>query len=164
MSRTQKILLTLLALVLVTAGGVTFALAAPAIGLAPGLDLATVRVHEKQEGFTLFLPVPAGLVDLGVRTAASSCDLGAELGEARVELERWGPLVEASLAALDDAPDTTLVAVDTPRESVRIEKRGRKLHVSVRSPEADVDVAVPLTLVASVLDSVRHAAPPPAEA
>ena len=72
MSRGRKRLWMLVGVLAVLVVGVPLVIAAPvATGMVdPGL--VTVRVHEKSEGFRLYIPVPALVVDAGLKSAVAA--------------------------------------------------------------------------------------------
>lgn len=160
LGRGQRVLWTLVGALGVLAFSTTFLLLAPAsLGLMdPGFT--TVRVHEKSEGFQLYLPVPSFLLQGGVSAAAAggAFDQAFEHAgplppQATLALARAGEMVEV----LGDAGDFTLVEVQDGRDHVRVAKEGRRLVVKVRSPDVDVDVSVPLVLVQGILRAVERA-------
>lgn len=104
--------------------------------------VATVRVHDPQEGLNLFLPVPMALVDAALTTSGwmAPDDDWSELG---VELGEWGPMLSGLLDELDSCPDVTLVEVEDAGTKVRIYKQGGALRVEVDDRELTVRVSVP---------------------
>lgn len=156
MSRGRKRLWMLVGVLAVLVVGVPLVIAAPvATGMVdPGL--VTVRVHEKSEGFRLYIPVPALVVDAGLRSAVAAGGLH-EMERLPEEARQWMPMARAAVEALVEAPDATLVEVEDGEEHVLVAKRGGRLIVEVRSPDADVDVAVPARLALRVFDTLEGA-------
>jgi len=154
----QKTLWTLLGSGAVLVFGLVFLLYAPvATGVVePGF--ATVRVHEKTEGFELYLPVPAALINVGLSAAVTG---GAfdHIEPLPPEALQWSGVAREMLAALIDGPDATFVEVQDGEDHVVVAKRNGRFIVHVRSPDADVDVAVPARLALRVLDVVIAKAP-----
>jgi len=69
--------------------------------------------------------------------------------------EEWAPLVRELAGELARMPDATLVEIEGGYETVEVAKRGDDLVVHVRSPDADVDVSVPVALVEQVARSLE---------
>lgn len=119
--------------------------------LAATGGFASVRVHEEgPDGTSLFIPVPAGLVDLALYTGVHFVP-ERELARIREDLGEWGPALKASARELADAPDAVLVSVVDGSERVLVEKRGRRLLISVDSPGETVRVSVPASLLPRAL-------------
>lgn len=151
MSRTQKILWTTAGTLAVLLFGSLLLFAAPVASGMVDPGITRVRVHDKQEDFHLDLPLPDALVSAGL-TVASAAGAFDEMEPLPQEARVWMPALRAAAEALAQAPDATLVEVEGPAEHVRVSKRGSRLLVEVRSPDADVDVAVPARLVSRVLE------------
>ncbi len=112
----------------------------------------TVSVHERgEDGVSLYIPVPALLLDLAV-FAAPRLMPEAALAEARAEIAPFQPGLEAMAQELESCPEGILVEVRTPTEHVRVVKTGRSLEVEVDSDDADVRVSVPARLASRMLD------------
>lgn len=105
--------------------------------------VATVRVHEQEEGLHLYLPVPMALVDAAVATSTlvipeeEWLDLDVDLGE-------WGPMLRGLLEELEDCPDFTLVEVEDDGTHVKVYKRNGSLKVEVDDHDVTVRVSVPV--------------------
>jgi hypothetical protein len=128
-----------------------------------GVALAAAVIHSgvmavsvddrSDDGVSLYLPVPAALVELGVGLAPLLMPEEA-WREMRREL---GPVVPGLLTAaraLEDCPDAVLVEVVSDRERVRVEKDGRLLRIEVHSEDADVRVSVPASAITRVLNGL----------
>lgn len=106
----------------------------------------TVYVHEKKpDGHRIWLPVPAVLVDLGVRMVPDR-----KLKKVSSKLRPWLPAIEAASRELARCPDGPFVEVMNPNERVTIVKRGDSLVIDVDSQTETVHVSVPIRVLASV--------------
>lgn len=104
----------------------------------------TVRVHESDDGFNLYLPVPMVVVDGAVATASHVMPANEWLElQAELDIGEWGPLVREVLEVLDDCPDAVLVEVFEEHEHVRVTKEGRYLKVEVEADDMDIKVSIP---------------------
>ncbi len=154
MTRTTKILAVLvgMALVMVLGTGIMVA------GTAVSSGLMTVSVHEDgPEGVDLYIPVPAGLVEVVLGLAPVVIDivddhhhLDHELHDMRAELRQVLPVVEAMLDELSDMPDAVLVEVEGDHEYIRVSKEGRSLRVLVEEDGSRVAVKIPTRVFRSV--------------
>ena len=105
-----------------------------------------VYVHEKKpEGHRLWVPVPALLVDLGVRFVPEE-----RLQDALRDLQPWLPAIEAASHELRRCPDGLLVEVKDRTDHVMVSKGGEMLRVDVDSETDTVHVSVPISLIESV--------------
>lgn len=112
-----------------------------------------VKVHDKgPDGVNIQAPIPASLVSMAPTIARLA---GAEdgLDRARRELEPWRPLLRNVADELAAAPSFTLVEVRDADETVHITKEGDTLVINVTSPDADVHVSFPISLLDSLLTS-----------
>jgi len=102
-----------------------------------------------EDAVHLKLPFP-----LVVGRMASACVPREAMKDAQVppEVRQQKEHVLASLRALADAPDATLVRVETPSEKVLIAKEGKLLQISVDAPDATVRCTVPVTGVLDALE------------
>lgn len=157
MSRAQKILWTTVGTVAVLLFGSLLLVAAPVASGMVEPGITSVRVHDKQEDFHLYIPVPAAMIQAGL-SVASAAGAFDEIGPMPEQARAWMPMARAAVEALAEAPDAVLVEVESPDEHVRITKDGSRLLIQVRSPEADVDVAVPARLATRIFDVLEHAA------
>jgi len=107
-----------------------------------------VYVHEKQpEGHRIWVPVPALLVDLGVRFVPEE-----RLRDALRDLRPWLPAIEAASHELTRCPDGLLVEVKDRTNYVMVSKDGDVLRVDVDSETDTVHVSVPISLIESVTE------------
>lgn len=158
LSRGQKALWAVVGTGAVLTLGLTFLLAAPVASGTVDPGFATVRVHEKTEGFRLYIPVPAVLLNAGISAAAAG---GAfeHMGPLPEEAVRYTGVARAMLVELIDGPDATFVEVRDGHDHVVVAKRHGRFIVQVRSPDTDVDVSVPARLALRLLDVVLAEAP-----
>ena len=128
---------------------------AAALTVAAVRRVEVVRVAVTEHGrdpVSFDVSVPGALLHAGLAVAPAVMPEDAR-SEVRAQLGEWGPLAAALADDLAGRPDFTLVEVDDRGEHVEVVKRGRHLVVRVRSADADVDVQVPLSLVASAVDA-----------
>ena len=105
-----------------------------------------VYVHEKKpEGHRIWVPVPALLVDLGVRFVPEE-----RLQDALRDLRPWLPAIEAASHELRRCPDGLLVELKDRTDHVMVSKGGEMLRVDVDSETDTVHVSVPISLIESV--------------
>ena len=116
----------------------------------------TVYVREKQpQGTRIWLPVPALLVEVGMRFAPTD-----KLREASVEIRPWLPAIEAASKELARCPDATLVEVRNATEHVLISKQGDTLRIDVDDDNDTVHVSVPVEFVNSLARDLAAASGP----
>ena len=106
----------------------------------------TVSVHAHEEGVRMWIPVPSLWLTMGARALPME-EFLQDLDE---EERAWLVDSRQLFDALDQAGDADLVRVETENESVVIRKQGRRLLITVRSAEADVDVRVPTSTLQSL--------------
>lgn len=70
------------------------------------------------------------------------------------ELEPVWPTVEAASRALDEAPDFTLLEIESRDTHVMVRKQGDRLLVSVDDKGDSVSVALPLSTVRRIVDKL----------
>lgn len=153
MGRGTKIFLIVLSIPLLFLFGITLVLAAPTVGTGLTFDAVSVSVHDKgPDGVRFSIPVPAVLVDAGLRTALAAGALD-DVEPLPPEAVRALPHLREVVQILADTPqDFTLVEVRDRNDHVRIDKVGDRLLIRVRSRDADVDVGLPLALAPRVMD------------
>jgi hypothetical protein len=154
MTKGEKALWIAVGVAAVLAAGVTSAAALVTAGVRHGGFVRVAVVERGADPVSLDLLVPTPLVG-----AAASIARWAMPDQTRAEMRRElgevGPLLRALAAELERCPDATLVEVDDGDDHVRIAKDGARLIVRVRSPEADVDVEVPMALVSHALRALE---------
>ena len=132
--------LTLLVAIAMSAATVVGAVAFLVSG---GVAVCQVKTPEVD----LTIPVPTRLADAGLLLARVAMP-EEELAEVRREIEPYAPMIEASMRELADVPNgTVLVSVDSPEETVRVERRGGRLRVAVDAPDTVVRVSLPVRSV-----------------
>lgn len=134
----KAIALSLLVVLVIIAGATV---AAGAYVLSAGVGTVQVRTTGP-EAVDLYLPVPVGLVDLGLSVASFAVP-EEELAQLRHEMEDWPPLLESVTRELARCPDGTLVEVHTRDEKVLIVKDRGRLKIDVDAPDARVRVSLP---------------------
>jgi hypothetical protein len=104
----------------------------------------TVAVEDRDDNFSLYLPMPVAFVDAAVATTDWVLDEEEWLQlHADLDMGEWAPMVRELLAELDDCPDVTLVEVEDNDVWVRVRKKGGKLVVEVEEPSTSITVSVP---------------------
>lgn len=153
MSRLMRILAvsTGVVMLLVLGSGVMVA------GTVARSGLVTVSIQEKgPDGLNLFIPVPAGLIEMTLSLAPvvlSVVDhdvLDRELERVRDDLEALWPAIAAVLEAIDDMPDATLVEVEGPHEYVLVTKERGKIKVVVEEDDTRISISVPTRVLRAV--------------
>lgn len=117
-----------------------------------------VRVQEHVgERMSFELSVPAAAISAGLVVAPHLVpDATWDQVRAEMEAEMDGvspdlrPAAARLVRDLGTLPDATLVEVEDGGDHVLVVKRGREIQVTVRSPDADVDVSVPVELLERV--------------
>jgi len=146
MTRPAKVLTIVALALLAIPVGATLLLA----GSLAVHGVVTVKVNETKEGGThLYLPVPAGLLYLGM-DLLPLLDRKGEIAKARHEIGPWGPVAAAALQSLDDCPDAVLVDVEERGEIVKIVKAGRSIEIQVHDGDGDVHVSLPAGLFSRI--------------
>ena len=104
----------------------------------------TLSIEDRNENFSLYLPVPVAVMDAAVATTDWVLDEEELLQlHADLDLGEWGPMVRGLLEELDDCPDFTLVEVEDDDVWVRVRKKRGKLVVEVEEPSTSVKVSIP---------------------
>jgi len=104
----------------------------------------TVSIEDRNENFSLYLPMPVAVMDAAVATTDWVLDEEELLQlHADLDLGEWGPMVREVLEELDDCPDFTLVEVEDGDVWVRVRKKRGKLVVEVEEPSTSVKVSIP---------------------
>jgi len=112
--------------------------------------LVTVKVNEtKPGGMTVYVPVPAGLLYLGM-DLLPLLDRDGELARAREEMGDWAPFAAAALESFEDCPDAVLVDIQDHGDTVRIVKEGRSIEIQVHDRDGDVHISLPAHLFSRV--------------
>ena len=113
--------------------------------------VVTVKVNQTASagGTNLYVPVPAGLIYLGI-DLLPLLDRDHGMSRARREMGAWAPVAAAALQSLEDCPDAVLVDVQDRNESVKIAKVGRTIEIRVHDQDGTVNVSLPAHLFSRV--------------
>jgi len=103
----------------------------------------SVRIHERESGLDVYLPLPATMVE-GIVVGGTRV---ADLAELRSEIGDWAPMVRELLEVLEESPDATFVEVRDGREHVLVTKRRGSMLVEVDTDEVFVEVSAPIHMV-----------------
>ena len=103
----------------------------------------SVRIHERESGLDVYLPLPATMVE-GIVVGGTRV---ADLAELRSEIGEWAPMVRELLEVLEESPDATFVEVRDGREHVLVTKRRGSMLVEVDTDEVFVEVSAPIHMV-----------------
>ncbi|MCI0537191.1 MAG: hypothetical protein L0Z50_18390 [Verrucomicrobiales bacterium] len=102
----------------------------------------TVNVQEKKpDGDRVFVFAPAAVVPWAIALAPERHVRFDQMPE---EARAMLPALAEAADKLGDMPDFVLVEVQSPREHVKVEKRGGSIVVNVDSERESVYVSVPL--------------------
>ena len=134
----RNILLGVLSIVLLTG----------LVAYSEGAVMVSVR-QRKPEGTRIWLPVPALLVEVGMRFVPAE-----QLREASSQIRPWLPAIRAASTELERCPDATLVEVRSRTEHVQVMKRGDSLQIDVQNDEDTVHVSVPVEFVNSLAEEI----------
>lgn len=137
----RNILLGMLSIVLLTG----------LVAYSEGAVMVSVR-ERKPEGTRIWLPVPALMVEVGMRFVPAR-----RLRDASAHIRPWLPAIRAASAELERCPDVTLVEVESRTEHVRIFKGGGTLRVDVQDGEDTVHVSMPVEFVENVAEEIGAA-------
>ena len=133
--------------------GVPLLLVTPVVLIGSSLrtsGMIRVQVHEKNEGCSFRMNVPAAIVPVALSIAPNEiwAEIHHEMGR---DGRRALPIARAALRELSNCPDGVLVDVRSRDEIVTIEKRNGTVQILVDTPDEVVRVSVPLKTVGSVL-------------
>lgn len=146
MTRRAKVLTILAIALLAVPVGATLLVA----GSLVAHGMVTVKVIEAKPGGTsVYVPVPAGLLYLGI-DLLPLLDRDGELARARQEMGDWAPVAAAALESFEDCPDAVLVDVREHGDTVRIVKEGRSIKIEVHDQDGDVHISLPAHLFTRV--------------
>jgi hypothetical protein len=134
----RNILLGMLSIVLLTG----------LVAYSEGAVMVSVR-ERKPEGTRIWLPVPALLVEIGMRFVPAE-----QLRDASAQIRPWLPAIRAASTELERCPDATLVAVESRTEQVQVSKRGDSMQIDVQNEEETVHVSVPVEFVNSMAEEI----------
>ena len=123
------------------------------VGAVAGTGVVVVDVRQA-DGPRIVIPVPLLLAEAAARLAPARAMDHAMRGLERAQ--RYLPVAEEVMAAIEEAPDAELVAVDDRDEHVRISKVGREIQIRVSGRRERVSVNVPIDLVQDTLRKAHH--------
>lgn len=110
----------------------------------------SVRIHERESGLDVYLPLPATMVE-GIVVGGTRV---ADLAELRSEIGEWAPMVSELLEVLEESPDATFVEVRDGREHVLVTKRRGSMLVEVDTDDVFVQVSAPIHMVRRTVERV----------
>ncbi|MEM6795608.1 MAG: hypothetical protein AAF725_16635 [Acidobacteriota bacterium] len=118
---------------------------------ATGTLVVSVEEHGP-EGVSLWIPVPALLVDIAV-FAVPRIVPAHEVAQIRRELEPFREAIEGMAEELEEIPaGSVILEVQDGPDHVKISKRWRSFEIAVDGPDTDVRVSVPARLLSRSLD------------
>ncbi|MEO8215654.1 MAG: hypothetical protein ABI718_01080 [Acidobacteriota bacterium] len=97
--------------------------------------------------------VPVGLVNFGIR-ALPFADFDIDAC-GRDELRTWKPALAAAVAALETAPDVTLLRVHSDDSDVVVRKENSEIRIEVTAPDARVRITLPPSTTRAFLGAIR---------
>ena len=146
MTRPAKVLTIVAIALLALPVGATLLLA----GSLVTHGVVTVKVNETKPGGThVYVPVPAGLLYLGI-DLLPLLDRDGDLRKARREMGPWAPAAAAALESFEDCPDAVLIDIQDHGDTVRIVKEGRSIEIQVHDRDGDVNISLPAHLFSRV--------------
>ncbi len=106
------------------------------------IDWAWVKVHayDSDVPIRISMPVPLNLAWFALNFVPSE-EIPRELYDV---ISRNRVQIEKALQDLQEAPDSVLVKVETPKEKVIIEKRKESIFIDVTAEDAHVEVSLPI--------------------
>jgi len=111
-----------------------------------------VRVQDEDVDFGIQLPAAMARIALAFVPDGVWRDARAGIGE-------WGPSVRSAFGDLERCEDAVLVQVESHDEIVDVRKSGGRFHISVSTPDEQVDIRVPAALVRVVWDRIAETPP-----
>lgn len=108
--------------------------------------IAVVNVQDKVHGKRIFLPVPVGLMNLGLNMLP-----GEMLRQVNHDLGPHRKVIQSLANELENIPDTDFVDVQTKKERILISKSGRNVIIDVQTPEESVYVSVPIRATGNIV-------------
>ncbi|HEY7161748.1 MAG TPA: hypothetical protein VH815_10840 [Acidobacteriota bacterium] len=111
--------------------------------------IAVINVHDKVHGKHVFVPVPVGLMNLGLNMIP-----GEMLTQVNQELGPHRKIVQSLATELENMPDTDFVEVQGKHEHVLVSKKGGNLIIDVQTPDETVYVSVPIRSTGSIVSKL----------
>lgn len=151
MTRTHKILVTILVCMVLLVGGTAYA----TYRAFTSFGMITVDVAEKSAaGGRVRIVLPGFLLHAG------SCALRFVPEDDRIEIRReiddLAPMMRVVADELEAMPDMTLVRVESDDAYVHIRKRDGQLVIDVETEDEDVHVSVPIGAVSDVIEALGN--------
>jgi hypothetical protein len=122
-------------------------------GVVAGTGVVVVDVRPS-DGPHIVVPVPLILAETAGHLAPVDKTERAFRGLDRAQ--KYLPLAEDMLKAIEDAPDFEMVRVEDDNEDVRISKVGHELQIRVHDDHENVSVNVPLRTAREILAQARN--------
>ena len=136
MSRLQQALLAVVAVVLL---------------LLASLHFVVVRVHERgPNGMKIWLPLPIELAQAALWFVP---DHEKRFDTGTVQIERFRPLAQALLEALEEVDQVELVRVNDGDQTVVVRKAGADIEINVRTDREEVKVRLAVRTLQGFVDS-----------
>ncbi|MDE0167107.1 MAG: hypothetical protein OXL36_18570 [Bryobacterales bacterium] len=136
MSRLQQALLAAVAVVLL---------------LLASLHFVVVRVHERgPDGMKIWLPLPIELAQAALWFVP---DYEKHFDTDTVQIERFSPLAQALLEALEEIDKVELVRVNEGDQTVVVRKAGADIEINVRTDRKEVKVRLAMRTLQGLVDS-----------
>jgi hypothetical protein len=132
-------------LLIVVGGSIVLCAATVAAGAAAiyGSGTIAVDVQEGRGGGGVSVNVPAGLANLALALVPDRI-VEEALDDISVEFGPYLPALHKAWTEFEQAPDFVMVEIDDGRDKVRVEKKARKLLVSISGPGEDIRVELPI--------------------
>lgn len=111
--------------------------------------IAVINVHDKVHGKRVFVPVPVGLMNLGLNMIP-----GEMLSQVRNDLGPHKKVVQSLAKELENIPDTDFVEVQGKDEHILVSKSGGNLIIDVQTPDETVYVSVPIRSTGNIVSKV----------
>lgn len=111
--------------------------------------IAVINVNDKVHSKRVFVPVPVGLMNLGLNMIP-----GEMLSQVNQELGPRRKIVQSLANELENMPDTDFVEVQGKDQHVLISKNGRNLIIDVQTPEETVYVSVPIRATGNIVSKL----------
>lgn len=136
MSRLQQALLAAVALVLL---------------LLASLHFVVVRVHDRgPDGMKIWLPLPIELAQAALWFVP---DYEKYFDTDTVQIERFRPLAQALLEALEEVDQVELVRVNEGDQTVVVRKAGTDIEINVQTDREEVKVRLAMRTLQGLVDS-----------
>jgi hypothetical protein len=111
--------------------------------------IAVINVHDKVHGKRVFVPVPVGLMNLGLNMIP-----GEMLSQVRNDLGPHKKVVQSLAKELENIPDTDFVEVQGKDEHILVSKSGGNLIIDVQTPDETVYVSVPIRSTGNIVSKL----------